>query len=70
MQINRLFCKPICKPDAAGQAETGERPEALSRTEKGPFAYSLRTPLVHGTLVGTLQVRGGALTACNFWSYF
>ena len=24
MQINRLFCKPICKPDAAGQAETGE----------------------------------------------
>jgi hypothetical protein len=85
MQINRLFCKPICKPDAAGQAETGEtqkvredfaekidggqqgdqgqpetaetavvwlitqrsrvqillplpRPEALSRTEKGPSA--------------------------------
>jgi hypothetical protein len=25
MQINRLFCKPICKPDAAGQAETGRR---------------------------------------------
>lgn len=24
MQVNRLFCKPICKPDAAGQAETGE----------------------------------------------
>jgi hypothetical protein len=24
MQIYRLFCKPICKPDAAGQAETEE----------------------------------------------
>ena len=24
MQITRLFCKPICKPDAAGQPETGE----------------------------------------------
>ena len=24
MQINRLSCKPICKPDAAGQAEAGE----------------------------------------------
>jgi hypothetical protein len=23
LQINRLFCKPICKPDAAGQDETG-----------------------------------------------
>jgi hypothetical protein len=23
-QINRLFCKPVCKPDAAGQLETGE----------------------------------------------
>ena len=23
-QINRLFCKPICKPDAARQLETGE----------------------------------------------
>ena len=23
-QINRLFCKPICKPDAARQRETGE----------------------------------------------
>jgi hypothetical protein len=22
--INVLFCKPICKPDAAGQLETGE----------------------------------------------
>jgi hypothetical protein len=84
-QINRLFCKPTCKPDAARQLETGEtqpterevicpvrrghrtrerlpetwetyvvwlitqrsrvqippplpRPEALSRTEKGPSA--------------------------------
>ena len=24
MQINSLFCKPICKPDAARQHETGE----------------------------------------------
>src|SRR6516162_2386037 len=24
LQINRLFCKPICKPGAAGQRETGE----------------------------------------------
>ena len=24
LQINRLFCKPICKPDAARQYETGE----------------------------------------------
>ena len=24
MQINSLFCKPICKPDAARQLETGE----------------------------------------------
>jgi len=23
-QINRLFCKPICKPDTARQPETGE----------------------------------------------
>ena len=23
-QINRLFCKPICKPNVAGQFETGE----------------------------------------------
>ena len=23
-QIDRLFCKPICKPDAAGRRETGE----------------------------------------------
>ena len=23
-KINRLFCKPVCKPDAAGQLETGE----------------------------------------------
>ena len=23
-QINRLFCKPICKPDAVKQVETGE----------------------------------------------
>src|SRR5258705_7504470 len=25
LQINSLFCKPICKPDAARQLETGER---------------------------------------------
>ncbi len=24
LQIYRLFCKPICKPDAARQLETGE----------------------------------------------
>ena len=24
LQINSLFCKPICKPDAARQHETGE----------------------------------------------
>ena len=24
LQINRLFCKPICKPDAARQHGTGE----------------------------------------------
>jgi hypothetical protein len=24
LQINSLFCRPICKPDAAGQPETGE----------------------------------------------
>src|SRR5262249_23729007 len=24
LQINSLFCKPICKPDAARQLETGE----------------------------------------------
>jgi hypothetical protein len=23
-QVKNRFCKPICKPDAAGQAETGE----------------------------------------------
>jgi len=85
LKIKSPFCKPICKPDAAGQLETGEtepterdgiwpvrrghrarqrlpgtpetqvvwlitqrsrvqippplpRPEALSRTEKGPSA--------------------------------
>jgi hypothetical protein len=92
LQIIRLFCKPICKPDAARQRETGEtepteqdricpvrrghharerqsetgethvvwlitqrsrvqippplpRPEALSRTEKGPSACGLCTDL-------------------------
>ena len=24
LQINSLFCKPVCKPDAAGRHETGE----------------------------------------------
>jgi hypothetical protein len=27
MQINRLLCKPTCKPDTAGRAETGETQE-------------------------------------------
>jgi hypothetical protein len=27
-QISCLFCKPVCKPDAAGQAETGETQKA------------------------------------------
>ena len=96
LQINSLFCKPICKPDAARQLETGEtepterdgigpvrrghharerlpgtaetnvvwlitqrsrvqippplpRPEALSRTEKGPSASGLCTDLCTGT---------------------
>jgi hypothetical protein len=30
LQINRLFCKPICKPDAARQHGTGE----TERTER------------------------------------
>ena len=30
LQINSLFCKPICKPDAARQYETGE-PEPTER---------------------------------------
>ena len=93
-QIKRLFCKPICKPDAAKPGETGEtepadrdvicpvrrghctrqrlpetpetvvallitqrsrvqippplpRPEALSRTEKGPLHV-----VVHGFVHG------------------
>ena len=39
MQINSLFCKPICKPDAAGQGETGEtqttRDGFLEQTRRG-----------------------------------
>jgi hypothetical protein len=27
-QVSDQFCKPICKPDAAGQAETGETQKA------------------------------------------
>jgi hypothetical protein len=93
LQTNSPFCKPICKPDAARQYETGEtepterdaicpvrrghrtrerrletgetdvvwlitqrsrvqippplpRPEALSRTEKGPLACGLLTDLL------------------------
>ena len=26
--VEKRFCKPICKPDAAGQAETGEMQKA------------------------------------------
>ena len=32
-QVNRLFCKPICKPDAAKQSETGE----TGRSERDVF---------------------------------
>jgi hypothetical protein len=28
LQVKRLFCKRICKPDAAGQGETGETTQA------------------------------------------
>ena len=105
LQINCLFCKPICKPDAARQAETGEtepterdgiypvrrghhtrerlpetpethvvrlitqrsrvqippplpRPEALSRTEKGPSACGLLTDLCTGVLASAPSLPG------------
>ena len=35
LQINSLFCKPICKPDAARQYETGET-EPTERDGTGP----------------------------------
>ena len=34
MQINSLFCKPICKPDKARQFETGETELARRPLEK------------------------------------
>jgi hypothetical protein len=42
LQINSLFCKPICKPDAARQRETGET-EPTERDGTGPVRRGHRT---------------------------
>ena len=43
LQINRLFCKPICKPDAARQDETGET-EPTERDGTGPVRRGHHDP--------------------------
>ena len=40
-QLNRLFCKPICKPNAARQDETGET-EPMERDGNGPVRRGRR----------------------------
>jgi antitoxin YefM len=50
-------------PEVAGSNPApATKARALSRTEKGPFACGLCTPLVHGPL----RARGSALTVCDF----
>jgi hypothetical protein len=44
-QIKRLFCKPICKPDAAKRGETGETESANRGLIYRPLRWDTRAEI-------------------------